>query len=43
MGTNCNNVGHKNRQKKKWATENLMGLHVLEGSSRTMATNSINP
>ena len=43
MGTNCNNMRRQNRQKEKWAAEDPMGLYVLEGSSRTMVTNSKNP
>lgn len=43
MGTNCNNVRRQNRQKERWAAEDPMGLKVLDGSSRTMVTNTKNP
>jgi hypothetical protein len=43
MGTGYINVGRKNRQKEKDATEDPRGRHVQESSKRTMVTNSQKP
>ena len=43
MGTSCTNAGPRNRQKKNWATEEPMGRHVEEGSTRKVKTNSQKP
>jgi hypothetical protein len=41
MGTHYINLRHKNRQKKDWVTEGLMGWHCQESSRGTVIENSL--